>query len=399
MHILFLSRWYPFPPTNGSKLRIYNLLKAICSRHTITLLTFIEPGESISPPAVSIQNLVEIQTILRKPFNPTGWRARLGLFSPKPRFVIDTYSVEMENAIRNVLQKTNVDLVIASQFDMAIYRPVFRDTAAIFEEIEIGVFSQRVVEAKYFLQQFRSWLTWAKHRRYLGQLLSSFQLGTVVSAREAELVRDAFSVSNLVKIVPNCINLADYEGYHTTTPNPKRLIFTGSFSYEPNYQAMRWFVDSVFPLVLQSHPDTQLVITGDIAGKDLGGSGNIMQTGMVDDIRPWVAGAWISLAPIQTGGGTRLKILEAMGLRSAVISTNKGVEGLDIEPDEHLLVADTPDDFLAAVRKLLDDPFLRAQLTTNAYQLVKEKYDLVGQTSNILNIIDQVTLKYSRNRL
>lgn len=392
MHILFLSRWYPFPPNNGSKLRIYNLLKAICSQHTVTLLSFIEPGESASPSVVPIQNLVETQTILRKPFNPSSWRACLGLFSHKPRFVIDTYSLEMEKAIRNVLQRKKIDLVIASQFDMAIYRSAFHNLPAIFEEIEIGLFSQRVLEAENYLQYIRSWLTWVKHRRYVGQLLSSFQLGTVVSAKEAELVEQAFSMSHLVKIVPNCVNLADYEGYLTTPPNPKRLIFTGSFSYMPNYQAMRWFVDKVFPLVLHSHPETQLVITGDTAGKEFAGCPNIIQTGMVDDIRPWVAGAWISLAPIQVGGGTRLKILEAMGLRSAVISTNKGAEGLDVEPGKHILLADQPDDFAAAVCTLLEDPLLRLQLTRNSYQLVKEKYDWVAQTSNILNIIDQIAL-------
>lgn len=392
MHILFLSRWQPFPPNNGSKQRIYNLIKVLCTQHNLTLITFIEPGESTPSTVPAFQNLESIQYIVRKPFNPSSGRALLGFFNLKPRFVIDTYSDEMELAIQNALNDNKIDFVIASQFDMAIYRPVFRKLPALFEEMEIGVFTQRIHEAQNTLQKFRSWLTWAKHSRYLKQLLSSFQMSTVVSSQEAELTRQAFPKGSQVEILPNCVNLADYQSLHVL-PDPKRLIFTGSFSYEPNYQAMRWFVENVFPKILESHPDVQLVITGDSAGKQFEGYPNILQTGMVADIRPWVAGAWISLAPILTGGGTRLKILEAMGLRSAVVSTPKGAEGLDIAHGEHLLVADQPNDFAAGVCKLLDDPGLRDHLTEKAYLRVAERYDWDGQSPYILSLIDKITLK------
>jgi len=203
-------------------------------------------------------------------------------------------------------------------------------------------------------------------------------------------VRQSYPHRNQIKIVPNCVDLTEYENFHTT-PIPQRMIFTGSFRYEPNYQAMRWFVDQVFPAVLSNFPDVQLIITGDPAGKDFSMFPNVTQTGMVDDIRPWVAQSWISLSPIHLGGGTRLKILEAMGLKSAVVSTSKGAEGLDLQAGEHYLVGDSPQKFADAVCRLLGEPDLREQLVAKAYQRVAEKYDWTQQAPSILNILDQIT--------
>lgn len=392
MHILFLSRWQPFPPNNGSKQRIFNLIKILSSRHKVTLITFKEPGESSPQSLPDIPNLAEVKIIVRKPFDPTSLRARTGFFNVKPRFVIDTYSNEMADAIRTTTQKNPIDLVIASQFDMAIYWSVFEEIPAIFEEMEIGVFQQRIQEAQKPLQKLRDTLTWLKHRRYMHELLKFFTLSTVVSSQEAALTYQAFpDLKQKIKVLPNCVDLTDYQDFHQI-PDPNRLIFTGSFSYQPNYEAMLWFVNHVFPSIFESHPKCQLVITGDPAGKEFPSHPNITQTGMVPDIRPWVSQAWISVAPLLTGGGTRLKILEAMGLQSAVVATSKGAEGLDFSPGEHLLIADAPEDFANAVCRLLDEPQLRANMVKNAYQSVTEKYDWAGQIQNILSIVDKIAL-------
>lgn len=390
MHILFLSRWQPFPPNNGSKLRIYNLLKVISQKHQVTLLSFRDAAEEKPPLIGEIPNLVEIQTIPYKPFNPDTWRSRLGFFNLQPRFVIDTYSRDMETAITKILKHNRIDLVIASQVDMAMYRQVFRNLPALFEEVEIGVFTQRVQAAETTLKRWRNQLTWSKHRRFVGNLLESFQASTVVSEQEARLLRSSFPRNQNIRVLPNCVNLDEYAEFHTT-PVPQQLIFCGSFKYEPNFRAMAWFVEQVFPHVLAAFPTARLVITGDPAGKDFSMHPNITQTGLVPDIRPLVAQSWISLAPILAGGGTRLKILEAMGLKTAVIATTKGAEGLDVQDGVHLLVADHPADFANAVCRLLGDNELRDRLVTSAYTRIAEKYDWQKLAPEILNILDKIT--------
>ena len=137
-------------------------------------------------------------------------------------------------------------------------------------------------------------------------------------------------------------------------------------------------------------PDVCLTITGDHANLPLPSTENVTLTGFVDDIRPLIASSWISLAPIQVGGGTRLKILEAMALRTPVVATSKGAEGLDATPGEHLLIADTPEAFAATTVRLLREPELRQYLADNAYQLVSQKYDWAAAMPQFLNLVDRV---------
>jgi glycosyltransferase involved in cell wall biosynthesis len=131
----------------------------------------------------------------------------------------------------------------------------------------------------------------------------------------------------------------------------------------------------------------RLTITGDDAGKTLPAAANVLRTGFVEDVRPVIARAAVSIAPIFTGGGTRLKILEAMALRTPVVSTTKGAEGLDIEHGRHLLIADTAEVFADAVLSLLRDAQFRQGLAERAYQLVTEKYDWAAVMPLFLNVV------------
>jgi glycosyltransferase involved in cell wall biosynthesis len=103
-----------------------------------------------------------------------------------------------------------------------------------------------------------------------------------------------------------------------------------------------------------------------------------------------VASSWISLAPIHTGGGTRLKILEAMGLRTPVVATTKGAEGLEVQSGEHLLMADTPEDFAKTIVELCHNRGLRRLLTDNAYDLVRKRYDWPVILPQFLELVEKV---------
>lgn len=376
LNILFLSRWFPYPPSNGSKLRIYNLLRGVGQYHHVTLLTFLDqPKQDIAADVVKLQTLCEeVQVIPLKSFNPNSWRARFGFLSIKPRSVIDTYSLQMKQTIEQLLSTKNFDVVIASQVDMAIYSDSFSRLPAIFEEVEVGVLFERFSQAHSMKQQLRFGLTWAKHRRYLASLLKNFLVCTVVSEKERQLLLNVVNSSIPVEVVPNCVDLTSYESF-SQVPQPNTLIFTGSFSYEPNYEAMVWFLREVYPLIQVEVPEVKLIITGNHCNRSLPPAHNVELTGFVDDVQPLIKSAWASVVPLHTGGGTRLKILEAMALHTPVIATSKGAEGLDVRENEHLLITDTPDEFAQATIRLLKDQNLRQFLTHNAYQLVSRQYD------------------------
>lgn len=375
MKILFLSRWFPYPVNNGSKLRIYNLLRGLSKRHDVTLLSFADQPD-VSPEAPALQSVCsEVHVVPWREFDPHSRNARLGFLGLKPRFLTDTHSVEMEDMIRCLVSKKKFDLVIASQLSMASYHESFGGLPALFEEIELGLFHDGAAYADGFLRRFRLTLTWFKLRTYLSRLLDSFRGCTVVSARERHLFESHFPRhKRKVSVIPNCINLEEYEDL-SVEPVPNQLIFSGPFRYRANYDAMRWFVGEVFPKVLEQIPDARLSITGDHAGLPLPPVPNVTLTGYVADIKSLMASSWVSIAPLRSGGGTRLKILESMAVGTPVVATSKGAEGLDAIAGEHLLIADTPDTFADQVIRTLKDGSARDRLSINGKKLVKEKYN------------------------
>jgi len=230
---------------------------------------------------------------------------------------------------------------------------------------------------------------WAKLRVYVRGLLPRFAAVTVVSARERDLLRQIASGYSAVALVPNGIDAAACAGVRAVH-NPDTLIFTGAFTYKANHEAMVWFLSEVYPIIRQAAPRVRLTITGDHAGKPLPPAEDVTLTGFVDDVRPLVAGAGAAVVPIRQGGGTRLKILEAMALGTPVISTTKGAEGLAAIDGKHLLLGDTPEAFAAAVLKLHAEPALRQSLANNARQLISELYDWEVVLPRFMGLVEGV---------
>ncbi|MDX1379423.1 MAG: hypothetical protein R3307_11280, partial [Anaerolineales bacterium] len=169
MKILFLSRWFPYPMNNGSKLRIYNLLRGLSKNHEVTLLGFADQPE-VNPEAAEIREISsKVKVIPWKEFNPDATSARIAMFSLKPRSIVDTFSPEMAQAITDFLDEGFYDLVIASQIQMAAYYPYFQNIPAVFEELEIGLFHDRLYSSEG-TTRFRHTLTWFKLRLYLAEL-------------------------------------------------------------------------------------------------------------------------------------------------------------------------------------------------------------------------------------
>jgi glycosyltransferase involved in cell wall biosynthesis len=389
MRILFLSRWYPYPPDNGSKLRIYNLLRGLAQEHEVTLLSFADRAD-VDPDVPALRSLCrQVQIVRWKEFEPQSWRARLGFFGLTPRSVLDTFSPEMAGRIQQALSTRDYDLVIASQWPMAAYGRCWGELAAVFEEVEIGVPYERFARATSAWQRLRHGLTWAKHRAYLTRLMRHFRACTVVSDQEQRLLSRAIPGFEPIEVIPNCINLSEYVDVHEA-PRANSLIFTGSFRYLANHDAMTWFLQDAYPYLQAQVPDVRLTITGDHAGLPLPAAENVTRTGFVEDVRPLIASAWVSVVPIRVGGGTRLKILEAMALGTPVVATSKGAEGLGVQDGENILIADTPEAFARAVLLLLADPGLRTRLAGKGYELIRDKYDWATVMPGFLDLIERV---------
>jgi polysaccharide biosynthesis protein PslH len=286
------------------------------------------------------------------------------------------------------LSHERYDLVVASQLPMAAYYPYFQNVPALFDEMEFGLILDNVHSTDR-RTRLRHAFTWFKLRRYLSKLLFSFEACTVVSEQERHLFRENFPVyKKTIEVIPNCMSIDDYKDLRVD-PRPNTLIFTGSFRYQVNYEAMQWFTGKVFPLVLDETPDAELTITGDHLELPLPSQKNIRLTGYVSRIGDWIATSAVAIAPILSGGGTRLKILEAMAIGVPVVATSKGAEGLNAVHGEHLFIADSPQDFAAHITNLMSDRALANRIASSARTFVKSNFDRSVVMPRFLNLVEQ----------
>lgn len=394
MRILFLSAWHPYPPDNGARLRIFNILRGLAEMHDITLLTFSDEDRLANQSELD-KICDQVRVLPKKEYEANSGRALLGFFASKPRVLFDRYVPAMDDMIQEELTSGKHDLVIASGIYMADYLFSSTSIPSIYDEVEIGVFTDAVRNSNNVIRRTRNQLTLAKLKTYFCDLLPQFAYSTVVSEIEKQLLQDLIPDYEPLEVIPNGVSLASYREV-SEQPQVDRLIFTGALTFTPNYNAMQWFTGQVMPIVREANPGVELTITGNHGGKKLPCDQNVNLLGYVNDIRPLIASSWISIAPIFSGGGTRLKILEAFGLQTPVIATSKGAEGLEVQHEEHLLIADSVESFAKETIRLLNNADLRQELVSKAYKLVQEKYDWSVILPKFMALVEKAALNKQR---
>lgn len=385
MKILFLSQWFPYPPDNGSRIRIYHLLKSLARKHDVTLLSFTRDEDRGSQETQDVLRSFcrDIAVVPLRRFRPYRGRALLGFFSSIPRSLVDTRSSVMRELVVTKVKTGGFDLLLASELGTVPYALGINSIPKVLDEVQLTVFKEAFAFQSHPLRRLRHGLTWWKLERFMRRILTEFDACTAASDREKANILSISPNYRKLAVVPNGVDLGFYSG-DFGAPVPNTLVFTGALTYSANLDAMEFFLNDIFPLIKARCPDVTLRITGKTEGVALGRlslSDEVILTGYLDDIRPCVARSWICVVPLRCGGGTRLKILEAMALGAPVVATSKGAEGLEVTPDENILIADTPPEFAAAVLRLLDDGALRAKLAVGGRRLVCQQYgwERIGQ--------------------
>ncbi|MEA3399728.1 MAG: glycosyltransferase [Armatimonadota bacterium] len=392
MDVLFVSPWYPDPPDNGAKIRISNLLSALCSRHHVTLIAAHDPG--IRPSPALRQPLSLCEDVIPVPWAPrpiTDVRRFLSYLWARPEWVFFAPSAEMGTKISRAIEARDPDLIITYEFSTARYLPQALPLPAILEDVELAGYLGSP-ETESVLRRARRRLFGWKLRRALCSLLRRFTACTVPSQAERDLLAAFVSDPPPVRLVPNCLDAAHYEDIEAQ-PRRETLILTGALTFGANRDAVMFFLQEVYPLIKQELPGVRFCITGrhnGIISPLIKEDPTVRLTGFVDDVRPLIAGSWVSVVPLLTGGGTRFKILEAMALGTPVVSTTKGAEGLAAESGKHLLIADCPADFAAAVVRICRDRALRQRLAEAGQELVAEEYTWQSVAPRYLAWVERV---------
>ncbi len=387
MRILALSWWFPYPPDNGARLRVYNLLKQFSSRHQVTLAVFSREARDVYYLDSLKPYCREVYLLPGRVFHRSSLKAWMGFLSSKPRAVVDAYDPKAAARIQRIASNGRFDAAVAFEVgaavDVAPYVVAIKGIPAVLEDLELAVLKEQSTIQRSAWGRLRYGMTWWKMRRFTAQILRRFDVCTVASVQEQANLLEIVPNYQGVEIIPNGIDVKLYEGNYGL-PEPDTLIFTGALTYEANFDAMRFFLGEVFPLLKTRRPSLKLRITGSTEGVPVDRlplTADVTFTGYADDIRPLVARSQVCVAPMRIGGGTRLKILEAMALGVPVVSTSKGAEGLEVVPGQDLLIADEPAEFAEAVVNLLEDHSLRQTLSRKGRELVRGKYDwdIIGQ--------------------
>ncbi len=276
--------------------------------------------------------------------------------------------------------------------DAARYLADIAGIPRVFEEAETGLFSERLVVEPDPVRRFRLTLTWLKHRRFVRRLVGRFERTTVVSENEREHLRSMGCDVERVHVVPNGVDAVAADPAPART---NRLIYAGSVTYSANLDAVRYFAREVLPLIRRTHPEVSFSVTGSSDGVDVGdfaGTDGVDFTGWLPDVERLIASSAACVVPLRIGGGTRLKILQAMALGTPVVSTTKGIEGLDVEPGVHLLVANTPRDLAEQVVRIITHPELAGRMAERARLLVRERYTWVRAGEALEKVIEMAVL-------
>lgn len=385
MRILLLAPYPPSPPRGGGALRMIHLLRGLAARHAVTLLAFA-PDEAAVAGMAPLRELCRVATVQGPPPRSTARRALTTLASPLPDMALRNASPAYAEALSRLLAAEPFDVVQAESIEMAGYALQAAGLGAllVLDQFNAEYLLQRRA-AQADLRRLRpagglySLVQWSKLARYERRLLRRLDRVLVVSAEDRAALRRLEPRADPV-VVPNGVDTeAVRPGAVRGDYGSASLVFAGTLDYRPNIDALRWFVAEALPLVRRRRPDARLLIVGRAAGpavQALHDGEAVELVGEVPDVRPYIDGSAVYVVPMRIGGGSRLKLLEALAMEAPVVSTPMGAEGVEgLRHGEQLLLADRPDAFAEAVLRLIGDPALGEQLGRAGRAHVVAHYD------------------------
>jgi len=393
VRLLILTPQFPYPPHQGTTIRNYNLIRQLAKRHEIELLTFVEePGEVEAGGSLKAY-CAAIHTV------PTPRRSMLDrirdtFLSPLPDMGLRLESEAMHQCLAALLKTDSYDVIQIEGIEMGPYllqivngeRQVARDRPLIvFDDhnceylLQRRAFETDVRQPDHWVGAFYSLIQWKKLAHYERRCCEAADRVVAVSEADGKALKRL--VPGLeVTVVPNGVDGATYDPRRVEPLDlgPAAIVFTGKMDFRPNVDGVLWFSRQVLPRVRAQVPQAHFYIVGQRPHRRLEpllDDPAVTITGFVPHIQPYIAGAAVYVVPLRIGGGTRLKLLEAMALERAIVSTSLGCEGFPLTPGKHLLVANEPAAFARAVVTLLRDPSHRATLGRAARAFAVKGYD------------------------
>jgi sugar transferase (PEP-CTERM/EpsH1 system associated) len=381
LKILWVKAGGIYPPNIGGRIRSYRILKALARRHSVTLFTFYAATKD------DLHSVLErefTRVVLMPLMIPAGRNFREALryarylFSPLPYTVSKFCKPKVARRILQLVAEDKPDVivcdfVIAAQsipWDIPIPKILFT------HNVEAAIWRHHYKFARNPFWKLLSWREYQAMDHFERHCLNQADHVLTVSDHDRDIFARMIDASRIT-VIPTGVDLE----YFRPSPSREKLntiVFSGAMDWMPNEDAMVYFIKRILPRIRKQIPSASLCVVGRDPSRgllELGASQRGIEiTGRVDDIRPFVHRAAVYVVPLRIGGGTRLKIFEAMAMGKAIISTTIGAEGLPVHPGQDIAISDDPDKFADTTINLLRDPNRRAQLGRAAHELVHQSY-------------------------
>ena len=381
MKILWVKAGGLVPPDTGGKIRSYNILRELARHHSVTFFSFHGAHPNDAHPGLQnmFDRVVCVPLSLPAPKSPAeSLDYGVRLLSSQPYGITKFCRRIVRDKLRALLKQETYDVILCDFLTPAGVIPWNSTIPKVLftHNVEAMIWRRHYEVAINPVWKAISWWEWRKmevaERRYLRLA------DRVLTVSETD--RDAFATfldPQKIAVIPTGVDV-DYFQPMPVEEVPDSLVFTGSMDWLPNEDAIIYFVESILPLIKQQNPRVSLEVVGRNPSRKLQSlvetETSVHLSGWVEDIRPFLARGSVCIVPLRIGGGTRLKIFEAMSMGKPVVSTSVGAEGLPVQTGENILLADAPNDFASSVVTLLRDSNQRRRLGTAARTLVRENY-------------------------
>ena len=406
MNILWVKTELLHPVDKGGKIRTYNMLRELKRDHKITYLTL---DDSTAGPDERAQaqeycdELVCIPHVARPKFTLGFYLDLLvNLFSAAPYAIKKYESKALEREILNRANMGQFDVIVCDFLAPAInVRFNLPSTTILFQHnVEAMIWKRHYQVQSNPLKKAYLFVQWWKMQRFESRMCREFDHVIAVSEADRHEMQQAYSATR-ISDVPTGVDVQFFRPTGLQRLDAGGLVFTGSMDWLANEDGIRYFTDQIFPIVKKKIPNATVTVVGrnpnpiliELSKRD----SSIIVTGRVDDVRPYIERAEIFIVPLRIGGGTRLKIFEAMAMEKAIVSTSVGAEGLPVTSGE-LLLADSPEAFADSVIHLLEDKSLAKQIGRRAAKTVRERFAWSNVAEQFSKICERA-VREKRNRV
>lgn len=382
LRILWVKMGGLWPITSGGRLRSYHIIDELSRHHDVTVLTTTHAAEKNISLGTQLPYCKQVKSfVFSAPKKHEKAFIRSIAASWFSRLPVDLYKYQCPQLRREVdqqLNNGNFDFCIADFLTSVPNVPMSGATPVIHfsHNVEHMIWLRLYNNEKNWLKRLLLSIEWRKMRNIETKACSDATATIAVSTEDMALLQK-LSPDVRITSVDTGVDIDFFKPDMRVDLNPTALVFSGSMDWHPNEDAMLFFMDKILPIIRQEIPQVTLSIVGRNPSEKLkiaAQNANVEVTGTVADIRPWLSSASVYIVPLRIGGGTRLKIYEALAMGKAVVTTTIGAEGLNLQEDVHLLRGDNARSFARQTVRLLRNASLAKNLGCAGRQLVEANY-------------------------